>query len=425
MLNRSIMPEIKPVTDLNFEMPEYRLLENGRKLYVLPYGDQEVIRFDLFLHSGSVDSEFALDARFAAGLLKEGSEGYSAKQIAEMLDSTGSYLQPGTGMNHTVISLFVLQKHLKTMMPLVASVVKSPLFDEREFENYRIQKLQQFKQSLEKAKYLSAQEFKKQIFGEDHPYGSITREEDYHNIKQEHLFAFHKKHYSSANCDFMVSGWVNDEVIRIIETYFGGSWGNQAEIEREKFPEIQTLQGKSQLIKKDGAVQSAINMGYASVHKSHPDFMGLQILNTIFGGYFGSRLMQNIRETKGYTYGIGSVLLPYPEASLFSIHTETANEYRDEVIREIGNEIHLLQTEPVSEEELDLVKNYLRGDLMRNTDTLFPLIETVHSLLEFDLDATYLHDYLSVINKITAEELMRLANVYLKPEMFNTTIVGG
>ncbi len=424
MLNRQEQPKIHAFSDLNLSMPEVSELSNGSKLHLLPFGDLEIIRLDLLLNCGTWDSQMGLDADFTAELLKEGSEEYSALEIAEKLDETGSYLQATAGMNQTIVSLFTLHKHINTMLPILESVVKRPLLAAEDFETHRQKTFQQFKQDCDKARFLSAREFKKTIFGADHPYGNITTEKDYQNIRTEHLKEYHKAFYGSVNCEIMLSGWVTAPLIDEVKKHFGAEWGCTTKNEEASTIEI-TPKGHSQTyIQKKGAVQSAINLGYAAIAKSHPDFFGLQILNTLLGGYFGSRLMQNIREVKGYTYGIGSVLIPYPSASLFSIHTETANEYRDEVMLEIQKEIQNLQYTLVSEEELETVKSFLRGDLIRNTDSLFPITETIHSLLEFKLDASYLHQYLQAINTITPEEIKMLAQKYLQMDKFQSIIVG-
>lgn len=424
MIDRTIAPKVQVVESIPLHTPTQLVLPNKRKLYVLDQGDQEVIRFDLMIEAGKWNQDDPLTATFVGGLLKEGCENYTSLEVSELLDSTGSYLQINPGVHHTTISLFALNKHFETMLPLVESVVKKPLFDAQELEKYRVKKFQQYLQDKNKVKILSAQHFKHFIYGGNHPYGKMAKDEDYQNVTADKLHAFHKKYFSSNRTTLLLTGKISSSSIAMVHKYFGGNWNETANMTDCSFENFKQPE-KRLYIHKKGAVQSAIHIGGVTISKTHPDFLGLQILNTILGGYFGSRLMQNIREKKGYTYGIGSALIPYVNGGLFAIHTETDNAFCDKVVEEIYNELELLKTDTVGSEELNLVKNYLRGELIRNTDQAFQLAETYHSLLEFGLDFDFMQRYLDTINKISAAELKDLANKYFDTDAFKIVIAGG
>jgi zinc protease len=160
------------------------------------------------------------------------------------------------------------------------------------------------------------------------------------------------------------------------------------------------------------------------VPKSHPDFHALSVLVTILGGYFGSRLMANIREEKGYTYGIGSFVLSLKHVSYLVISTEVGNEYVELTLKEIAIEMKKLQTEPVSENELETVKSYLLGEFLRDFDGPFALSGSFKAINDFDLDYSFYDRYLTVLRNLTSGELMQLAQQYLNPEDFYTVVAG-
>jgi predicted Zn-dependent peptidase len=158
--------------------------------------------------------------------------------------------------------------------------------------------------------------------------------------------------------------------------------------------------------------------------KTHKDFHSLTVLNTILGGYFGSRLMTNIREDKGYTYGIGSGMIPLKKAGYFFISTEVGVEVCNKAIDEIYIEINRLRNESISEKELILVKNYMIGSFLRSIDGPFALANRFKSIMEYDLDYSYYDDYISTIKNIKASDLLNLANKYLDPNSMTEVVAG-
>lgn len=423
MLNRTQAPELGHVTHIPIHQPQKIHLKNGQQMQLLPIGDQEVIRLDLLFSAGKWQQEVPLTANFTAGLLKEGTLDFTSREISELLDGTGGYLQIGAGMHHTTVSLFTLNKHVSQLLPLLDSVLHRPAFDENELDTYRRNRLHKFLNDAQKVNFLAAQQFKARIFGASHPYGFLNKATDYKKITSGDIKNFYENQLLKAPVQMLLTGKITDEVVQQIDNTLG-AYPSQKHEKQTSFIDFEPAGDKKYHLGKHGAVQTAIQMGLKTISKSHPDFCAFLILNTIIGGYFGSRLMRNIREEKGYTYGIASALVPYLHCGVFTVYTQTDNAFKDLVLSEIHHELDRLKKYPVEEGELEMVKNYLRGDLIRNMDHPFQMAETLHSLMEFDMTVEFIDNYLQTINTITPQKLMEVANKYLTDD-FHTITVGG
>lgn len=423
MLNRKTAPVLDHVEHIPIHHPKKIVLGNGQPLHLLPMGDQEVIRIDLIIEAGRWQQEVPLSANFVAGLLQEGTADYSSRQISELLDSTGAHLQISAGMHHTTVSLFSLNKHVSILLPLLESVLYRPLFEEKEVENYRNIKLQKFLKESERVNVLAAQYFKAQVFGEMHPYGVINTANNYQQISRDAIKDYYSNSFINAPVQILLTGNITDEVLAGMEGVVGNRTLSLGVKNKEKI-NFQAQKDKTFHYHKADAVQTAIQMGVPTISKTHPDFCSFLILNTILGGYFGSRLNRNIREEKGYTYGIGSALVPYLHTGVFTIYTQTDNKFKNAVIDEIHKEVDLIKTQSVPVDELEMVKNYLRGDLIRNMDHPFQMAETLHTLMEFNLNIDFIQSYLQTINTITPENIQGIAHKYFNQEFYTITAGG-
>jgi predicted Zn-dependent peptidase len=182
--------------------------------------------------------------------------------------------------------------------------------------------------------------------------------------------------------------------------------------------------GVQEIIPRKEVFQSAIRVGKELFNRHHTDYAGMQVLNTVLGGYFGSRLMKNIREDKGYTYGIGSMIISLHHSGYFVIASEVGTGVTKKAVKEVFVEINRLRNELIPENELSLVKNYIMGQIIRMFDGPFATADTIKSILEYGLDFDYYDRTIETIMGITAVELRDLANKYLKPETFTEIIAG-
>jgi predicted Zn-dependent peptidase len=253
------------------------------------------------------------------------------------------------------------------------------------------------------------------VFGEEHPYGRAVRHEDYTGIGREMLQQFHSSYYRQNVMTLFASGRIESDSVSLINKHFGtAGLPGRAETYPPALEEKDECT-RDRIIKK-GAIQSAIRIGSRTINKRHPDYFGLKILDTVLGGYFGSRLMKNIREEKGYTYGIHSSIRSYRLSGYKSISAEVGSDHTDEATREIYKEIIMLQNEPVKKAELDAVKNYMLGELLRMFDGPFATLESFRSAWEFGMDNTYYNRFAETIKSIGSDEIISLARTYYKTE---------
>lgn len=416
-LDRTIPPQVKEPDMFRLPQPRRVVFPNATELYILDMGEQDVCRIDLMWEIGNYEEPVHLSADMANKMLKEGAGGMSAAAIAEKLDYYGAWLQTTVTSHCSYVTLYSLNKYFDEVLPLLETIVKYPDFPEQDFYTLKERRKQQLRISLEKVQTLSNNAFRKQIFGKDHPYAYAPSVSDYENLTVNHLRKLHKLYYRPERCRIVISGKISRNILKGIEEKFGRYTVTATE-EPLAIPDYPVLPAdKFEYIEdKPGALQSSVRVGQPVILRSHPDFQKLRVVNTALGGYFGSRLMANIREEKGYTYGIGSFNVSLPQRSYWSITTEVNNEYTEATIEEIFKEIHKLRTETVPAEELNLVKNYLYGDLLRELDGVFAQSDSLKHKLNYGLDNSF---YIGIIEKIrqcTPEAILELADKYWNPE---------
>lgn len=425
MLNRTTQPPILEPEQLDVQKSERLVLPNGVPLSLFNAGDNEVVRVDLLMEGGRWQQTQPLQALFANRMLREGTRRYTAVEIAEKLDYYGAWLELSSAAEHTYATLYSLNKYLPQTLDVLESILKEPLFPEKELGVVVDANIQQFLINSSRVEFWAHRGLVKALFGEQHPCGRLVQEADYHCITPPVLRAFYDRHCHSRNCSIYLSGRVTDDCRRRIERLFGSEpFGTDfRKPEKVCFQPVSTPE-KRIFIEQPEALQSAVRMGMLMPESNHPDFLKLRVLVTLFGGYFGSRLMSNIREEKGYTYGISASLVPYPGNSLLVIGAETANEYVEPLIGEVYHEIDRLQNELVAEPELRMVKNYMLGDMCRSYESAFSLADAWMYVQVSGLSDTYFADTLEAVKSITAQEIRELAARYLCKETLKEAVSG-
>lgn len=422
-MDRKIAPPIKTVSEIDYLKAKEISLTNGIPLYYLNAGDEEVVKMDFVFEAGAWQQHERLLAGFTVYMLQEGTKKYTASEIAEKFDYCGSYIHLAVDQNFALVSIISLNKHLPEIMEVLEDVIKHPVFPLHGFEVLREKQKQKFLLENEKVKTLCQKKFSAILFGEEHPYCVNNAIEDFDKLDREKLRTFHSNYYHANNCRIVVAGRVTEDVLSLIEEHFGSDdWSREKQ--SEKSFDITPAEEKYHHVKKENGMQSAIRMGRHWVHKSHPDYDALAILVAVLGGYFGSRLMANIREDKGYTYGIGAYVIGLKNASYMVISTEVGNEYLEGTLSEINKELTRLQTELIPNEELETVKSYLIGEFLRDFDGPFALASSFKSINDFGLDYDFYDKYLKTVNTITPERIQQLAKEYLSLDDMFTVVAG-
>ena len=423
-LDRIKGPLSKAVPHIDLQQAKKYTLDNGIPVYVISSGFQELVKIEMLYFNLQFDSKQPLVDSATNRMLQEGTKKYSAQQLADMVDYYGAFFETDENFDFCSIDLFTLNKYLEQTLPMVADMLYNPVFPQRELDVY----IRNFKQRLqvddEKVGSVARRKFNAIIFGKEHSYGYYVHGSDYENLKRDDLAAYHAAKYDPRNCTIIVSGLVPENCVALLNKNFGQHVATATNGLKKVSIPFQPEVEKKQYIEKDGAIQSAIRIGKPFFNRRHPDYPGMAVLNTLLGGYFGSRLMSNIREDKGYTYGIGSAIVSMKQEGYFFISTEVGSDVTTKALDEIYTEIDLLKTELVEADELEMVRNYMLGTFLKSIDGAFQLAERFKSIHLSELDYGYYNRYLDKIRSIGPDELQELARKYLDTSGFYELVVG-
>jgi len=422
MPNRTVAPPIRSIDHLHLPRPEMYQLDNGLPVYETNMGTQDVLKLEIVFHAGRPYEQKQMVSRITAGLLKEGTQQLDSATIAERVDFYGGTLSVPVNLDTANVVLYSLTKHADKLLPLVADIVSQPIFDEQELEAFVHRNHQRLLVDLSRNDVVAYRQLTELIFGESHPYGYNSYPENYDNVTRDDLVTHFKNNYHSGNAQVFLSGKIGDQVRTILNAELGqklpkGTFQKPTLLT----PDTQPTRSK---IEHPNTVQTAIRIGHRIVERNHPDYNGIYVLNTLLGGYFGSRLMENIREDKGFTYNIYSALDMMLYDGYLYVATEVGNEFVEPTLREIYHEFERLQQDPVGQEELEMVRNYLLGTLLTMLDGPFNISEIIKTQIVEQLPTDHFEQLVQTIRTITPAEIQRLAQKYLRREDMWEVIVG-
>ncbi|KAA8477157.1 putative Zn-dependent peptidase [Arcticibacter tournemirensis] len=422
MIERTTAPAFKQVEKINIIKAAPVTLNNGIQLYVINAGEQELVRVELIFNNVNWNISKPLQAYAVNAMLVEGTSTLTAYQIAERVDYYGAFLQTDYNYDISSVTLYSLSKHLDSVLPIVKDIVTDAVFPEDDLETFKRNQKQKLMVNLEKNDFQSRRIFNNMLFGNS-LYGYSTQAEDYDRLGRDELIEYFHQAYQPENCSIIVSGKVDSGVIELLNKYFGHNWDTSLKVSHNVFS-FPVQEASLRYLEKPEALQSAIRIGKVSVNRSHPDFPALQVLNTVLGGYFGSRLMSNIREDKGYTYGIGSAVVSLVNSGYFFIASEVGADVCAATLVEIEKEVNLLKTDLIPAEELDLVKNYMLGSFLGSLENAFSHADKFKNIWFSGLEYDYYDRYIKTVKEINSETLLELARFYLDFDSFNKVIVG-
>ena len=422
MLDRTLAPDFRQVEQIQLLKADPHVLDNNIKLYVINGGEQELIRIELIFKNVNWNQAKPLQAYAVNCMLTEGTKHLSAHEIAERIDYYGAFLQLDYNYDFSSVTLFTLTKHLEVTLSVIKEIVTESVFSETELATFKTNQKQKLLVSLEKNDFLGRRLFNNALFG-DTIYGYKTEIADYDKLDRTQLSQYFDAAYQPANCTIIASGKIEESSIKLLNQFFGRDWKEGTPASPNLFS-ITKEKASEHYFERPEALQSAIRIGKVMVNRGHEDFPGLQVLNTVLGGYFSSRLMSNIREDKGYTYGIGSAVVSMHNAGYFVIGSEVGAQVCTSAISEIEKEIKLLQTELISQDELELVRNYMMGSLLGSLENALSHGDKFKNIFFSGLTYEYYNQYINVVRTITAEELQQLAVKYLDFGDMEKVVVG-
>lgn len=424
MINRTNAPDFKTIEKIDIIHAESKKLDNGIPVFTINAGSQELSKVEFIFKAGMYFQERTLLSSATNTLLECGTSKYSALQISENIDFFGSFLELGVGQDFASVTLYSLNKYLSESLGYVEEILKDAVFPQQEIDIYLANKKQKHLINSKKVNYLARRKYSQLLFGEKHPYGVDVQNTDFDTLTKDQINQFYRSYYNSANCFIVVSGKIPGHLHDFLNERFGkNNWGGKNPALRIPLSIQSTTQNKH-LVEKTDAIQSAIRVGRILFNKTHPDYFNFQVLNIILGGYFGSRLMANIREDKGYTYGIGSSITSLVNSGYFTISTEVGADVTSNALEEIYKEIKRLREEPVGAGELETVRNYILGQFLRSVDGPFALAEKFKAIYEFGLDYSYYEKYFQSVKNVTPAQLMELANKYLQEKDLIECVAG-
>ena len=424
-LDRTIAPAYKNIDSYILPEAVSGKLDNGIPLHLILSGTQPVVRIELIFKSGNWYEPSFGCAHFASKMLSEGTTNFTAKEIQEKFAYYGAFTEFNSGMDTACVTVYALSKHLEVLLPLIYEIVSESIFPEKELESVKNITLQGLKVNKEKTAFIAGCKFREMLFGSEHPYGYFLSEEGVENIHANALHDFYKKNYTTNNCEIVISGNGEEDFAALVNKHLGqGNWGKSDHLPNKGKMHSDTHFLKRELTVKESAVQSSIRMGKKMFTVSHPDYFNFYCLNEIFGGYFGSRLMQNIREDKGYTYGINSNIVTNLHGGYFVIGTDVKKEFTQQAIDEVYKEMKRMKEELVPDNELQTVRNYMLGSFVNSIATPFAVADKFKTIHFNGLGYDFYKNYFNTLKNISADTLMATANKYFDENSMSESIAG-
>jgi zinc protease len=422
MPDRKKGPGIQPIPDVTFAPFLSYELTNGLKVYQLQGNTPGLCKIDAVFFAGRPFETKKSVARACSLLIKEGTSDKNSAYINEFFDYHGSTLGYFSTMDQGGLTLISLSRYLEKMLPTFVELLTEPHFSEEELRKFKKNAKEKIKDDLSRNDVIAYRQVTLDLYGESHPYGYNSTIESIEALEREDLLTHFHQTFTAANGFLIVSGDLPNHFHSLLEKYF-------SPLPKGKVcrPEIPLLPAQSPAFKEiSGAndLQFSLRMAKPILKRGHPDYPGIVLLDQLLGGYFGSRLMSNLREDKGLTYNIYSNIEIMYFDSYWMISTETSNENIDTCLREIAKEIEILGNSLVSPDELTMARNYLLGNLITSLDSTFSMASLMRNLLCEGGDFELLEQVIQEINLLQPKDLQLLAQKHLQPETFHTIVVG-
>ncbi len=425
MANRAVPPVIGNFNDIRLQFPPQISLSNGIKAWVVGHGEDEICRLSWFVPGGKFNEFKPLQASLTAYTLFDGSKSYTSEQVAEAIDYYGVGCNGRAYDSMTLAEVMSLNDTLADIMPYYVEGMVSPAFTHDVVSHKRSLIASNLENMMQKVGFLASREMALLYYGKDHPLARQAQPGEVEQLQPCDLAGFHQncclKHLGQSQ--LIIAGHVTDRELKIIDDGIGRLPVESMELPQSSWPVVHDSRTAS-FVDKPGAVQSAICMTLDAVPRTHPDYLKLRLLVIVLGGYFGSRLMQNIREEKGYTYGISAMLLGRADEAHIQISTECATAYTSQVINEIKVELQKLRDFPIEGNELDAAKQNVLSDLAKTLDTPLSIADYVENTIVNGMYPEYFNNQVADVRAATPAELQELACRYFNLDQLRIVVAG-
>lgn len=418
MLNRSIPPFFSSISNIKLPPLLTTTLSNGLKIHSIKNNQLQVFRLEIIFAAGSYFGEKFGQSFFTSKTLNLGTSNMSAKEVAEEFEKLGGFLEINQNVERLNITLHGLSSFFKKQTNNLFEIINSPVFPETELEIQKNITKQSLLVNLEKTSFESNRVFRAGLYG-NHVFGKSMDYQDIEDTERNDLLIFFEENIKNSDFEVFLSGNFDESDLDFLSDQLQSLTVKNVKrevITPRLFPAFENR------IEKEGNIQCSIRIGKRMINRKHPDFFKFMVTNTILGGYFGSRLMKNIREEKGLTYGISSVLTPMGADGIWYIGADVNKENLDLAVLEIGKEINKLKESGTVNEELDLVKSYMNGSILNSMNTVFDVMDKHKALIFENLDINFYGNLIEEIRSVTERDVLEIANKYF--ENFSTVIVG-
>lgn len=423
MTDRSHCPPVTPFNNVHLDFLECLRLSCGIPLWVINGGDEQVCRISVYVAGGTLHETKPLLSLLTPQMVLEGSTHYDSRQIAELLDYHGAWK---TVLNHDTmseLSLSSMSEHYHRILPLLVDALAHATFPESEFEMYKQRYAASYATARNRVKYLAGVEMRRLYYGDGHPLVADIDPQQLLQLTVDDLKAFYARFFHPSNCQLVLSGKVTDKMVRLTDEAFS-QWVDETPAEQMPQWHIQPSDRMLSVVDKPGAVQAAVAMTIQAIGRTHPDYLALRILCMTLGGYFGSRLMSNLREDKGYTYGINAFLSGRAHDGYIGVGTECDVRYTWQVIDEVKHEMQRLCEQPISPDELNLVRQYMLSEQVKTLDTPFNMASYVASTWLYGVYPEYFNRQIDTVLHATPQLLQQMAKRYLNLDKLRVVIAG-
>jgi len=413
MLDRKTAPRHAEISSFHLPSPEIHVLDSGIQMLALRDVAQHVIKIELVFQSGKWFESKKGTSYFTAHMLEKGTSTRSSYEIAGFLDRLGASIEITPGFDFVSVSLFSLTKNITLVLPVFLELVTDSVFPDDELAIQKEIFNQNLKINNEKTSYVASKLIRQHLFGNNHPYGASIDEDDVNQLSRLDLRDFFHDQFSLSKV--FVVGSIDDALLKVLikemSTIATGLTKTHA-------PVFTPLENEAtEYVEKPVSVQSSLRLGKRTINRNHSDYPALVLLNHVFGGYFGSRLMKNIREEKGLTYGIYSSLNNLKNDAFFVIAADVNRSNKNIAISEINNELLLLNGKLIGTDELQTAKNHLLGSLQLEIANPFSVMEKLKTIHLYGLKESYYNDLFVNILSVNEYTLQKVADKYLTDKM--------
>ncbi|MBP5548568.1 MAG: insulinase family protein [Bacteroidales bacterium] len=390
-------------------VPLQYTMPNGNILYYFPDSHIDIVKIDILFNAGTVMQDKLMQSAASIQLITEGTSRHTAREIAEFMDFRGIVIEKNNDEVSATVTVYTLSRYIAQLLPLLHEMITEATYPDEEFAVYINKYRQKIQTAMQKTSYVSRKLFYRGLYGKDHPQGRFATLSDIDSLTVDDVRSFHSRFHHLRNAVFVLSGNVTDEVLALFGTTFGCGESPQP----WNFSIPAPSKSATGLIEEqvEGAVQNTLCVGRRLPYKwDDMEYARFMVLSTVLGGYFGSRLMTNIREDKGYTYGIYSQTRIFRDSIAFYIVSDVSSSKVKPALEEIMHELECLRKEHISADELELVRSCMMGDFMRSIDGIFERSERFRQQFVTGVTEQFTENYISAVESVTPVQLQQIAS---------------